>query len=258
VPFVGTLIGPHGFSVSGFDISCFPFQGLNARLFINAQNNGLHGRFQVQPHYVGCFGSKIFIRADIASFLYFLGDKNKWGAFFSISSLLGGVALLGIETFNGEFSFFEKTVFNSSNNPGGTEEFAYSHPALDSVGSITGFKEGTADKEYDTLQFIKIAMDIKNRSDIAGLLVIGEVDKRELKDLIKNQFGSNLSLARARAEYIKTRLSKIVLHQNIPMITFGRGAYHTNLNDQSSDQDKDRQVVVYAITNNIRKLNTPC
>ncbi|MEX2592363.1 MAG: hypothetical protein WD426_06285 [Anditalea sp.] len=201
--------------------------------------------------------SYVLIVIGIASLIYFLGDKHKWIARFSISSLLGGVALLGIETFNGEFKFFEKTIFNNTNDAGETKELTYTQFALDSIGSVTKFKEGTSDQDYDTKQFKEIAKNIKNRSDIAGLLVIGEVDKRELKDGVKKQFGSNLSLARARAEYIKTRLSKIVLPKNIPMITFGRGAYHTSLNDKKSDQDQDRQVVVYAITNNIKKIKTP-
>jgi hypothetical protein len=119
---------------------------------------------------------------------------------------------------------------------------------MDSLGAISGFFVGVANAGFDTDQIEEIKNILEERKDVSVLFIMGEVDKRELMGEVHQKFGSNISLARARAEYIKTEFKQFCSDRNISVVTMTRGAFHNGIDMDNDDLLSDRQVVMYCLS----------
>lgn len=119
---------------------------------------------------------------------------------------------------------------------------------MDSLGTIGGFPEGVADSGFDIDVVERIKNVVEGRKNISMLFIVGEVDKRELMGKVHQRFGSNVTLARARAERISAEFKDFCREHGISIMTMTRGAYHTGVKTNQNDLSSDRQVVVYSLS----------
>jgi hypothetical protein len=142
----------------------------------------------------------------------------------------------------------EKVQFEINNfyTGQGTTNQQWSTIVVDSIGSITGFAEGAV-TGYNTEDVRRLIAEIENTSNIGSLLIVGEVDKRELQKDTRSIYGSNISLARSRAECVRTLLNEVCVRKNISIVTFSRGAGHVFGAIDKTKYGQDRQVIIYAL-----------
>jgi hypothetical protein len=82
------------------------------------------------------------------------------------------------------------------------------------------------------------------------VLITGSADRRPLSNLLKMKFGSNMGLARARAEWARDRLEDEYEHEGVPSPTFQilvLPPKYTAITTTARDMQKDRTVSVRAI-----------
>ena len=159
----------------------------------------------------------------------------------TVSSLvtISGLTLFGIENFKGDFRFFERTNFNY---PAADSVGVVSALSMQHVGDINGFETGKYDT-YNEQDLNSVVTQINKDAAVTVLFVIGEVDKRELNANLKKELGSNLTLARSRAEIISAKLQEKFGTRSI--LTLSRGALHPG--NTSIGEKEDRKVSVYAM-----------
>lgn len=167
----------------------------------------------------------------------------KWFATATISSLLtiSSLALFSIEHMDGKFDFFGRTnnyfqgIGTDSVNEARDPKLIMAH-----LGDVGGFETGS----YMTFNPSDFETLVKKCEAVSAsvLIVIGEVDHRELNDNLKSRLGSNITLARARAEKISASLEARL---DKPLVlTLSRGAMHPG---NASQWPLDRKVSVYGM-----------
>jgi hypothetical protein len=174
----------------------------------------------------------------------------EWKAVATLSSILtvSGLALFSIENLNGEFKFFERNIINGQKEDSTDVVRIRSGMKIDSLGAIKKFAVGKFNKGYNLDDLATIKSAIRNNGNISALFLIGEVDRRELNSNAREDYGSNIGLARARAEHIRSEIFTLCKDLGILILTMNRAAFHTGKIIGDEQLSLDRQVVIYAVT----------
>lgn len=160
---------------------------------------------------------------------------------------LSGVKLYGVEKFEGEIKLYERNTYEY--HQGDSTAFRFPNIQIDSIGAIRGFGEGVSNSGFNRAELEKVIHAIKQRDNIAVIFLMGEVDKRELTGDSHRNYGSNITLGRARAEFVKAQINPICKSRGVSILTMNRGAYHTGEDTHEKNLSPDRQVIVYCVTN---------
>lgn len=123
-------------------------------------------------------------------------------------------------------------------------------PFLEYLGRIGPFavgRENTLETDAEGLNTLTAALSTRSSvSEISQVLVIGSADKLELTDRLRQTYGSNAGLARARAEWVADHL-RDGTGQKLPslVLTVGPREHGTSLSRR--EMAPDRAVTIYLL-----------